>query len=321
MGELGRRTVSLDILKVLMAMMVVGIHCEIGYDISHLYGEVLVDGIFRIAVPIFFIINGYFFFDIVRRQTITPWLKRIGGMYLAWMIIYAIFWFDTSYISPAAFKSFVNQIITGYAHLWYVAAMIPAGMMLFGLSFVNFAFAFSVVISLFLVGVLIQYFGNFHVFSGGLDLALNKPWYHRNGIFTGLPFMFIGYGLRKYNVVNALSGRTLYCLLLVGLVLGVVEVFLNYKYSPPDQSTENLIFLFVLCPVIFIFACRVKVYSKRRDLSDFASGLFFVHFAVVILVDRYMGISSIATTFVVVLISSAMAMLVVQINRRVGVLL
>ena len=58
------RNLSLDYLKVFLAVCVVFLHGGWLYDINELVGYLHVNGLFRIAVPLFFIINGYYFYNI-----------------------------------------------------------------------------------------------------------------------------------------------------------------------------------------------------------------------------------------------------------------
>ena len=55
------RNISLDITKILLACMVVALHVGIFIDLNPVSYQITVNGLFRIAVPIFFIINGFFF--------------------------------------------------------------------------------------------------------------------------------------------------------------------------------------------------------------------------------------------------------------------
>ena len=55
------RNVSLDILKLSMAFMVVAAHARFLSEISPLGEYLTVNGLFRIILPVFLIINGFFF--------------------------------------------------------------------------------------------------------------------------------------------------------------------------------------------------------------------------------------------------------------------
>lgn len=55
------RNGALDVLKIAMAFIVVGMHAGFLTDISPIAAYLTANGLFRIAVPVFLLINGYFF--------------------------------------------------------------------------------------------------------------------------------------------------------------------------------------------------------------------------------------------------------------------
>ena len=55
------RNLSLDYMKVLLAFFIIFIHAGLFYDFDESLSYIFVNGVFRIAVPLFFIINGYYF--------------------------------------------------------------------------------------------------------------------------------------------------------------------------------------------------------------------------------------------------------------------
>lgn len=77
------RNISLDILKVFLAMLVVLIHCSFLSDYNHLFSYLIIQGISRIAVPVFFIINGYFFFEVIERDSYKLWFKKNIFFYIS----------------------------------------------------------------------------------------------------------------------------------------------------------------------------------------------------------------------------------------------
>lgn len=83
------RNIALDLLKLLMAAMVVAIHAEVFKDINQALSYFTVYGVFRIAVPVFLLINGFYFFQTLRDNRVTIWFKRLIALYLFWMLIYA----------------------------------------------------------------------------------------------------------------------------------------------------------------------------------------------------------------------------------------
>ncbi|MDO4957101.1 MAG: hypothetical protein Q4E60_08815 [Bacteroidales bacterium] len=72
----------LDILKVVMAFMVVALHRELFRDCGEVWGTII-DALVHIAVPTFFIINGYYF--IYKGYCkLKKCLMRWGALYLTW---------------------------------------------------------------------------------------------------------------------------------------------------------------------------------------------------------------------------------------------
>ena len=61
MSNFGRNS-SIDMPKISMSFMIIGIYSGFLGDQSSLAEHLFVNGIFRTAVPIFFIINGFYFF-------------------------------------------------------------------------------------------------------------------------------------------------------------------------------------------------------------------------------------------------------------------
>ncbi|WP_409574418.1 acyltransferase family protein, partial [Salmonella enterica] len=74
----------------------------------------LINGIFRLSVPLFLIITGYFFIRIETGKQFIKWLSRMLILYIVWSIIYLPFWLgDTKMITA------IINIFNGYYALWY----------------------------------------------------------------------------------------------------------------------------------------------------------------------------------------------------------
>ena len=68
------RNQSLDLLKLLMAFLVMGIHGIIFSDINSYVSYIFVNGICRISVQVFLIISGYYLYNV---NDYKGFLKRI----------------------------------------------------------------------------------------------------------------------------------------------------------------------------------------------------------------------------------------------------
>ena len=60
-----KRKTSIDLLKITLAIFVLLIHCNFLIDYNKALNFLTVQGLFRIAVPLFFIINGFYFEKII----------------------------------------------------------------------------------------------------------------------------------------------------------------------------------------------------------------------------------------------------------------
>lgn len=76
-----------DVLKFIMAAMIVAIHSANGFD-SYPW-QYMVYPFIEIAVPCFFVLSSYFFFKKIKKfdKGVMPFVKRIGTFYSFWFIV------------------------------------------------------------------------------------------------------------------------------------------------------------------------------------------------------------------------------------------
>lgn len=155
------RNVSLDLLKLLMAIMVVALHANFLQEYSLLGSYLLVNGLFRVAVPIFLIINGFYFFNVLIQGAQSTWLKKVFILYAIWMMFYSCFWFSIPEFSFSGIFKLVKDIVIGYWHLWYVSGMLVAAIIVMLLKHRSTTFLTVAILLTFTLGVAIQYLGNY----------------------------------------------------------------------------------------------------------------------------------------------------------------
>lgn len=120
------RNLSLDILKIILAISVVFLHCHFLEDISIIGYYSTVEGLFRLAVPTFLIISGFYFFYIKDLNDLKKWIFRLGSLYLIWMTIYSPLWLSLDNIPKTLFTLF-----NGYYVLWYLIGALFSGIIVF----------------------------------------------------------------------------------------------------------------------------------------------------------------------------------------------
>lgn len=78
----------------------------------------------------------------------------------------------------------VSIFLIGYWHLWYIAGMLGAALLMVFLKNRSPQIMMTLAAMAFVLGVVIQYAGNYHMLSGTVyDAAFNFHPSHRNAVF------------------------------------------------------------------------------------------------------------------------------------------
>jgi surface polysaccharide O-acyltransferase-like enzyme len=308
------RNVALDILKLLMAFMVVGIHAEFLKDISVAWSYFTVFGIFRIAVPVFLVISGFYFYLALENNTTARWFKRCLMLYCFWMLIYSVFWFKPT---EQSLKMFLIQLVVGYYHLWYVAGMIEAALMLVILRRFNSPMLVFISVAAYLMGVIIQYAGNYHtVDNAWLDNIININFVHRNALFFSFPFFCMGYLIHKHNIHKLISFTAAKLLTALGIILLSAEIYFNYIAPGRDGGFDNFLSLLIVCPAIFILFTHINLFSETKSIALYATAIYFVHPLFLVPLSSLLATQATLFTLVVIALSVVAAYFLVAINKK-----
>ncbi|RYY76784.1 MAG: hypothetical protein EOO52_04610 [Gammaproteobacteria bacterium] len=315
------RSVSLDILKIVLALMVVGIHSGFLEDISALGRYLTVAGLFRIAVPIFFIINGFFFFS-MPPEKITTWFKRVVILYLFWTLVYIGYWFRAETINLFEVARILKTILVGHEHLWYLPAMIGAALVLLPLRKFSTPALLIIAFALYTIGLSIQYLGNYHVItSPPIDNALNSHFVYRNFLFFAFPFFAIGYLLKKTEAYKKITMNVVVSMTLFAIALLLMENYLNFKYKVAAKGFDIFLFLILACPLVFITALKLDIRGESKTLALYSTGIYFIHPLFISIIKKYVDIGGTLLTFLVASISVVAAWLLIKINAKLKFIL
>ncbi|WP_308807650.1 acyltransferase [Pseudoduganella dura] len=316
-SKLHERNVSLDFLKLALACMVVSLHVGIFYDVSPVLGFLTGEGIFRIAVPIFLIINGYYFFPVLQRNGARGWFSRIGGLYLFWSAVYLFFWVPEIDPTVSGLIKAVRILAVGYYHLWYVAGMIGAGLLVLAFRRLPGYLVLAAALLLYVAGVGIQYAGNYHVFTNTqLDRFANITWIHRNFLFLSFPFFYIGYFISETQLHRKFTVLQMMCVSAAGLGLLVLEAYFNFGNYRNDGSVDNYMALLLVCPAIFIGIFNMKIHGSGGHVALYSSAIYFVHILVLYALRPFLDIGSTLMAIVVLLVSIIVASALVRLSRK-----
>lgn len=322
------RNISLDVLKLAMAFMVIGIHTHFSSGISSTLDYLFTNGLFRIAVPIFMIINGFYFHAILQKNSISiaKYFTRILFLYITWTVFYSYFWFSSLTTSQNLWLlGLFKQIIIGYHHLWYLSGLLGAATALYFLQKRSSIFLLTSSLVCFTIGVIIQYISYYQLI---FEMPL-EYWTYRNFIFLLYPFFCLGYLICKHNYHNKFSFEKIKILLVVGFCGLFLESLFNYMHRLPSSPSgfDNLFALFLLCPAIFIFFVKQQVMGRSREIALYATAIYLIHpFTQNLLsyISKKYALNFMDDSFVFLLtsfFSTLSAPLLVMVNRKIKYIL
>lgn len=205
---------NLDILKFILCLMVFLIHYSMYLDIPQSLYYITVNGIYRIAVPLFFVINGYFFFGSFTKGNQSIYIKRMTVLYIIWMIIYAPFWINPSNLS---LKDLVRNLLFGFHHLWYLPAVIVSTLIFISIHKLSDKFKIIVTALLYLVGTCIGYLSVLEIHP--FEFLSGKYYLYRNGIFFSLFFFTIGFLINKHEIHRKIKSLNIIIVAISSVVL------------------------------------------------------------------------------------------------------
>ena len=265
------RNLANDSLKLILALMVVGLHTDFLIETSTVGTHITVNGIFRTAVPIFFVINGYYLANALKdKQSFLAWGKKITLAYAFWMTVYLPFYFplhETTLIS--ALVKLTRYILFGYYHLWYLCGLLYAVALLYFLRKKSDKSLLVIAIFLFLIGAMIQYYIYY--------TKITLPYYlYRHFLFLAFPMVTAGYLIRK-GYGSALSDRSVRLLVLIGYLGLLAESMVSLIHRTDNRGFDIYLFLMLFCPMIFILSNRSTSTIRHDHLSKLSSAIYFLH--------------------------------------------
>ncbi|MGC5701071.1 acyltransferase family protein [Pseudomonas sp. NFXW11] len=272
---------NLDALKVLLAIMVVALHCKLLGGNYTWAGYLLCNGLFRVAVPTFFIVNGYYLYQTLNGgHSFAQWFKRGLLIYLFWMLVYS-----PQYVDPATVASLggllgiVKKLLIGYFHLWYLLGMLGGGVLLLVLRKRSSTVLIGLALAAFLTGLGLQYARVYVEFANGFVQHFNQNDYTaRNFLFMGFPFMAIGFLCARHQLAQRFSRRSLWCWLVLGLAAIFGEAALNFALrADVEQNFDFLLSLLVIAPALFLLPLAYFRAGHSNFSAKLSSAVYYLH--------------------------------------------
>jgi len=316
---------NLDALKVLLAIFVVVLHCHFMGGNYTAVGYLLCNGLFRVAVPTFFVINGYYLWQtLASGHSFARWFKRGLQLYLLWMLIYSPIYASFADLgSVGGVLGILKQFVIGYFHLWYLVGMLGGGLILYLLRKRPTGLLVVLASSAFVVGLVLQYARVYFELPNAFLQHFNQNDYTaRNFLFMGFPFMALGFLLARHGVPERATRGKVCLALAIGLALLFGEAWLNYLHqADARQNFDFLASLPVVTAALFLLPFVFFRASTRNLNAKLSSALYYVH-PLFLYGALSAGLAYGNTlTAVVLLLACVAAPLLILVSRRVRFLL
>lgn len=282
---------GIDLMKFVASIFVVSIHCPPLIDFSK-KADFNLEIISRFCVPFFFIASAFFLYNKINRTRpeeqrgiIINYMKRIGAMYLFWLVVSVWFVFDKYheliYTGLGIFlKSFIHDFFLGstFRGSWYLMASIICGLVIYELCYnkVPSWMQILVVTAIFVLTVLTSaYYYKFDASSLFIQMVSR---YENIFAWAGLSwpagviYFYIGKKLADYwEKIERIPWRVL-CLSVI--LFGIFMLLeMNYIKSKGWVRISDQFFSLVPFSVsVFLLSAKIKlkdsiVYQWMREIS------------------------------------------------------
>lgn len=178
---------TIDIAKMLMAILVVGIHTEpFGFNVWLDYGFGIIT---RFCVPFFFVASSYFFW--IKPQEPASYVKRILKLYIIWSLVYLPFDLPVLWNMPVQ-KILVRYLWIGNEHaLWYLWASVVGFLVLYiFMQKMGEKVVFTISVLFLLIGCLKSTWAP--MVNRFLPFEIHDYLGSRNGLFYAFPYIALG---------------------------------------------------------------------------------------------------------------------------------
>lgn len=275
-----KQKLNLDVYRFIAALMIVAIHVYplsvFSEDLDYFFTRVL----FRIAVPLFLMITGYFVIPAYEKNNnkLKTYILKILKIYMISILIYIPINVYTGNFNSFNIITFFKDILfngTMY-HLWYFPALI---MGLYITCFILKKFskrALLIFILLYIIGLFgDSYYGlinNIPILNNFYSLIFNVFNYTRNGLFYVPIFLYIGY---MFNNKSFYKNKFSFLILFLLLGFMLVEGMILYYNNIPRHTSMYLL----LVPVSFVlFKILLSTTTgSNKNLRNLATWIYILH--------------------------------------------
>lgn len=274
-----QKNYTLELLKLFASYMVVFIHVKF-------YGElgVAIETLARFAVPLFFLISGYYSYRI-QPEKILERAKNIlnlsilaVGSYTVFNIVTfllkgkvgRVFLYLAKYLDVTRLgKLVIFNVPISAGHLWFLLALIYVYLVFYWMTVSRFNEKAMFILSFVLLG------GHLLLGEGLSMVGIRLPlWLVRNFALMGMPFFVLGLFTRKYE--NKLHNIPNVALIILAVIGGLEAVISRHFFGRNEMYIGSLLMLFALV-VWFIKYANIQYPAFINALSGCSTYIYIFH--------------------------------------------
>ncbi|MFN4100486.1 MAG: acyltransferase family protein, partial [Pararhodobacter sp.] len=283
---------SIDGLKFLVALGVVWAHAVLLGSHFNVTNYIIGQGLARTAVPTFAVISGFLFHVTWRRGNTRRWIAGMLAVYAFWCAVYVPVWLPPD---PAP-GEILSLLITGPIHLWYMAALVLAVLLISAVLRLSKDEASArkrllwLAVGALTVGTTLQSVN----FFTAHDIPLNA---YRNGIFLEFPYAVFGFliaaRLQRHGRAG-LPGAPVLWAIVAGLALlrlgeaGLSLTFAGLSLAAPPEFPPLAVAFSV---AVVLAAVRLDLPKPPLNLAYLSMMIYFLHY-LMLLVALSIGVTS-----------------------------
>ncbi len=324
------RNLSIQLGKLIAAILVVAIHTEPLRSISPLADYLLCHTLARLAVPFFFAVAGYYFAQNLERKGtayLFSYFKKTGIAYVCWSAFYFLlfelshFLFEEKTFLQAATLFFRNLLLGLWSlPLWFVPALLAGLLISALLQRQNLLTKIYVKILMLVLFAGACFFTNYQAFLNmpssllSLQDALTTIGGHagRNFLFMGIPLVYMGFLIAKTE--RPKHARTCFGLSFIAYIAVSLLAYAHIGYYNPEVSFLCGIAVFFLIHLLLADPLRRQIVKRANFLTryDFSIGIYYIHFFYLRALQRLIPSIHPLATFVLTIAISILTLYIIK---------
>ncbi|MFR8990741.1 MAG: acyltransferase family protein [Fusobacterium sp.] len=289
-----KRNIGLDALKFICAFLVVCIHMNLQGEIEKYFITLT-----RISVPIFFMITGFFYKNMITKGKIQNYILKIFKLCLISNMFYFIFNLIIIAITKGnilkyiceslGFKAIIRFIIFSdtpiEGHLWYLNALICT---LIFITFINKHFKekylYMIIPFLLMCDLML---GKYSLFLWQKQFNLI---FVRNWLFVGVPYFLIGIYIEKYYKSKTIKMHYLFIFILIFVITSFLERYFLIIKNLSSFREHYLSTTLLAIVVFFLFIERKEKYINfiSKMGKSYSLIIYIIHPAIITLLEVFL---------------------------------